>query len=71
MPPDYTGGKLTMRFEVTVFTYPGKAMKGSIPIKLVMPDVAASDKDSENALIQRAASVALEHFAENAERLAQ
>jgi hypothetical protein len=70
-PPDYSGGNLTVRFEVAVFTYPGKAMKGTIPLKLTMPDVRPGDKDSENDLITRAASSALERFADNAERFAQ
>ena len=70
-PPDYTNGNLTMRFEVAVFTYPGKALKGTIPLKLTMPDVASADKDSENDLIRRAASSAFERFADNADRFAQ
>jgi hypothetical protein len=70
-PPDYSGGNLTVRFEVAVFTYPGKAMKGTIPLKLTMPDVQPGDKDTENDLINRAVSSALSRFADNAERFAQ
>jgi hypothetical protein len=70
-PPDYSGGNLTVRFEVAVFTYPGKAMKGTIPLKLTMPDVRPGDKDTENDLITRAASSALSRFADNADRFAQ
>ena len=69
--PDYGGGKLTVKFEVAVFTYPGKALKGTLPLKLTMPDVSAVDADSENDLIRRAASSAFERFAENADRFAQ
>ncbi len=69
--PDYSSGNLTVRFEVAVFTYPGKALKGTIPLKLTMPDVRPGDKDSENELIRRAASSAFERFAENVERFAQ
>jgi HEAT repeats len=68
MPPDYTGGRLTVRFEVSVFTYPGKAMKGTIPLKLTMPDVSSIDKASENDLIKQAAESAFKKFADNAER---
>jgi hypothetical protein len=70
-PPDYTGGNLTVRFEIAVFTYPGKAMKGTIPLKLTMSDVRPGDKDTENDLIRRAASSALERFADAADRFAQ
>jgi len=68
MAPDYSGQKLVVRVEVTVFTYPGKAMKGTIPLKLTMPDVTSVDKDSENDLINRAAASAFERFAENVDR---
>ena len=71
MAPDYAGGNLTVRFEIAVFTYPGKAMKGTIPLKLTMSDVQQGDKDSENDLIRRAAGSALERFATAAERFAQ
>ena len=70
-PPDYSGGNLTVRFEIAVFTYPGKAMKGTIPLKLTMPDVRPGDKDTENDLINRAVGSALSRFADNAERFAQ
>jgi hypothetical protein len=67
--PDYSGGKLTLRFEIAIFTYPGKALKGTIPVKLTMPDVSSQDKSSENDLIQRAAATAFERFTQNVERL--
>ncbi len=70
-PPDYSGGNLTVRFEIAVFTYPGKAMKGTIPLKLTMPDVRPGDRDTENDLITRAVGSALERFADNADRFAQ
>jgi len=68
MAPDYSDGKLTLRLELAVFTYPGKALKGTIPLRLTMPDVTSVDKDSEDDLIGRAASSAFERFAENVER---
>jgi hypothetical protein len=71
MPPDYTGGNLTVRFEISVFTYPGKALKGTIPLKLTMPDVSSTDRSSEDDLIKQAAGSAFERFAQNADRFAQ
>lgn len=67
--PDYSGGKLTLRFEIAIFTYPGKALKGTIPVKLTMPDVDSQDKSSENDLIGRAATTAFERFSQNLDRL--
>lgn len=71
LPPDYANGNLTVRFELSVFTYPGKALKGTIPLKLTMPDVRAADRESENELIKQAAGSAVERFSTNAERFAQ
>jgi hypothetical protein len=65
MAPDYSGGKLTLRFEIAIFTYPGKALKGTIPVKLTMPDVDSPDKSSENDLIGRAAATAFEQFSQH------
>ncbi len=69
--PDYGGGNLTVRFEIAVFTYPSKALKGTIPLKLTMPDVPTTDRSSEDDLIRRAAESALQRFFENADRFAQ
>jgi hypothetical protein len=68
MAPDYTGGNLTVRFEISVFTYPGKALKGTIPLKLTMPDVGSKDRSAEDDLFKRAAASAFERFANNVER---
>ena len=69
--PEYSGGNLTVRVEMAVFTYPGKAMKGTIPLKLTMPDVQPGDRSSEDDLIRRAVGSLLTKFTENAERFAQ
>lgn len=71
LPPDYASGNLTVKFEVAVFTYPGKALKGTIPLKLTMPDVRPGDVASENDLIRQAAGSAFQRFADNAERFAR
>lgn len=71
LPPDYSTGNLVVKFEVAVFTYPSKALKGTIPLKLTMPDVQAGDVGSENDLIRRAASSAFARFTDNADRFAQ
>lgn len=71
LPADYASGNLTVRFEVAVFTYPGKALKGTIPLKLTMPDVSGTDRSSENDLIKQAAGSAFQRFSANADRFAQ
>ncbi|HVU00399.1 MAG TPA: HEAT repeat domain-containing protein [Polyangiaceae bacterium] len=71
MPPDYSGGNLTVRFEIAIFTYPGKALKGTIPLKLTMPDVSGTDRGSEDDLIKQAAQSAFKRFSGNAERLGE
>lgn len=68
LPPDYGGGNLTVRFEVAVFTYPGKALKGTIPLKLTLPQVTAPDASAEADLFVRAAESGFERFVSNASR---
>lgn len=67
--PKYEGGNLTVRIEVAIFTYPGRALKGSIPVKLTQQGVSSTDEASENELIQMAAERAMTKFAQNAERI--
>ena len=67
--PEYGGGNLTIRFEVAIFTYPGKALKGSVPVKLTQQDVASKDTSAENDLIVMAAERAMEKFSKNVERI--
>jgi hypothetical protein len=67
--PEYDGGKLTVRVEVAIFTYPGKALKGMIPIKLTQQDVPSKDEATENELIQMAAERLVEKLAQNVDRI--
>src|SRR5690606_12007215 len=67
--PKYTDGNLSVKIEVAIFTYPGKALKGTIPIKLTQQDGPARDTDSEDDLYRMAAERAIEKFAENVERI--
>lgn len=69
MPPAYNGGKLTVRFEIAVFTYPSKSLKGTIPLKLTMPGVDETDKSAEDDLIKQAAASGFEKFKQNIDRL--
>lgn len=67
--PDYNGGNLTVKVEIAIFTYPGKALKGSVPVKLTQQDVSDGDKGAEDELIQMAAERAVEKFAKNVDRI--
>jgi HEAT repeats len=62
----YAQGALAMSVELAIFTYPGKAFKGTISKKLTMPDVATVDTTAENDLLQMAA----ERLAPDLERTA-
>lgn len=67
--PSYANGNLVVKLEVAIFTYPNKALKGSIPIKLTQSDVGSKDQSAEDELIKMAAERAVEKFAQNAERI--
>jgi HEAT repeats len=67
--PTYAGNKLTVKCEVAIFTYPGKALKGMFTVKRSMADVSSGDTQAENELIKAAAEGALETFSKAAERL--
>ncbi len=61
-PPDYSGGNLTVKLEIAMFSYPDKALIGNYSTKLTEPGVSAGDKDSENDLIKTAGERALDKF---------
>jgi hypothetical protein len=67
--PDYSGGNLTVRLEIAMFSYPDKALIGNYTTKLTEPGVTSPDKDSENELIKTAAERALDKFSQVAARI--
>lgn len=69
LQPKYSGGNLTVKIELAIFTYPGKALKGTLTKRLTQQGVDSQDADSENALIKMAAERAMKQFAATAERL--
>jgi hypothetical protein len=68
-PPEYSGGSLTVRLEVSIFTYPSRSLKAVVPMKLTMPGVDGVDRESENELIQMAAEKSFEKFTASVARL--
>jgi hypothetical protein len=69
MPPQYSGGNLVVKVEITIFTYPDRNLRGSLPIKLTQQDVSGKDPGAEDELIKMAAERAVEKFAQNADRI--
>jgi hypothetical protein len=67
--PSYAGNKLTIKCDIAIFTYPGKALKGMFTVKRSMLDVSSEDTAAENELIKSVAEGALETFSKNAERI--
>jgi hypothetical protein len=67
--PVYSGGSLSVRVEIAIFTYPGKAMKGVIPVKLTQPGVSGTSRAIENDLIRAASERAIAKLSENVRRL--
>lgn len=67
--PRYADGSLSVKIEVAILTWPGKNLKGSIPVKLTQQDVSEKDESSEDELIKMASERAIEKFAQNVERI--
>ena len=66
---DYSGGNLTIRIEVAMFSYPDKSLLGSYTTKLTQQGVSSPDKETEDELIRDTAARAFEKFTVAASRL--
>jgi hypothetical protein len=63
---DYSNGNLRVKVKIGVFSYPGKSLLGNVDKALTKEGVSNGDKDSENQLMDMAASKASEQFVQNA-----
>lgn len=63
---DYSGGNLRVKVKIGVFNYPGKSLLGNVDKTLTEQGVSNSDKASEDKLLDMAAGLAGEQFAQNA-----
>ena len=63
---DYSGGNLRVKVKIGVFTYPGKSLLGNVDKALTKEGVSNGDKSSEDQLLDLAAGLAGEQFAQNA-----
>jgi HEAT repeats len=62
---DYTGEGLRVRVKITVFSYPGKDLRGEVPAGATLPGATRGDKDAEDQLMGIVAARAAELFAQN------
>jgi hypothetical protein len=65
----YAGGDLSVKFDLSLFTYPGKDFKGSMSRNLTMPDTPSRDVAAEDELIEVAAENLVPQLAPLADRL--
>ncbi len=63
---DYSNGNLRVKVKIGVFTYPGKSLLGNVDKALTKEGVSSGDKSSEDQLLDMAAGLASEQFAQNA-----
>jgi hypothetical protein len=63
---DYSDGNLRVKVKIGVFTYPGKSLMGNVDKTLTAQGVSHGDKASEDKLMDMAAGLASEQFAQNA-----
>ncbi len=62
---DYSGGNLRVKVKLGVSTYPGKDLRGEVPVSPVKSGVQPGDKASEDDLMGLAAGHAVELFAQS------
>lgn len=63
---DYADGNLRVKVKIGVFNYPNKSLLGNLEKKLTAQGVSTQDKASEDRLLDLAAGLASEQFAQNA-----
>jgi hypothetical protein len=68
-PIEYSGGSLSVRLELAIFTYPTKVLRGTLPVKLTQTGVREKERSSEDGLIQAAAERAAAKLSENIGRI--
>jgi len=63
---DYSGGNLRVKVKIGVFSYPGKSLLGNVDKTLTKEGVSKGDRSSEDQMMELAAQLASEQFAQNA-----
>ena len=62
----YEGGNLRVKIKIGVFNYPNKSLLGNVDKSLTAQGVSSGDKLTEDRLLELAAGLASEQFANNA-----
>ena len=63
---DYSEGNLRVKVKIGVFNYPNKALLGNVDKTLTAQGVSTADRSTEDRLLELAAGLASEQFAQNA-----
>jgi hypothetical protein len=63
---EYADGNLKVKVKIGVFNYPNKSLLGNVDKTLTAQGVSSGDKASEDRLLELAAGLASEQFAQNA-----
>jgi hypothetical protein len=67
--PEYGDDSITVRFEIAILTFPEKALKGMIPVKLTQQGSVKKSDASEDELISMAVERAVEKLMKNIDRI--
>lgn len=67
--PEYDADTVTVRFEIAIFTFPDKALKGMIPVKLTQQGAVKKNEKSEDELIRMVVDRAVDKLLKNIERI--
>jgi HEAT repeats len=62
---DYSGGNLRVRVRITVFSYPGRELRGEVPAAATLPGTLPGDHAAEDQLLGVVAAHGAELFAQN------
>lgn len=66
---EYQGDSVTVRFEIAILTFPEKALKGMIPVKLTQQGAVKKSEQAEDELFRMAVERAVEKLLKNIERI--
>lgn len=67
--PEYEADAVTVRFEIAIFTFPDKVLKGMIPVKLTQQGAIKKNEKGEDELIRMVVERAVEKLLKNIERI--
>lgn len=66
---EYEADTVTVRFEIAIFTFPDKVLKGMIPVKLTQQGAVKKNEKAEDDLFRMVVERAVEKLLKNIERI--